>query len=378
MLGGLALLLLLVGCYLTLRPFFSALMWAVILSYLLYPLQRRFTIWFKGSRTLAACCVALTVVVVMAGPILLIGMRLAEDGKAMATGMRDKILAAPDEAPRWMAAVPIFGDEMAEYWGDFAEGKNEWVAHLERVARGETGSLADDVALSEEEAASRSRLTALLGRSLAGMRKGLVGTGLALGQAVVEVVMSAFLAFFLLRDGPGLGARLGVAVGRLAGERGQHLLQVARDTVKGVIYGVLGTALVQAVVAGVGFAIAGVPGAILLGVLTFFFAVIPFGPGLIWGPAAAWLFLQGSPGWGVFMLIWGALGISSVDNVVRPLLISQGSKMPFVLIFCGLIGGAMAFGLVGVFLGPILLAVAYRLVDEWTAMEISEAAMEGK
>jgi predicted PurR-regulated permease PerM len=106
---------------------------------------------------------------------------------------------------------------------------------------------------------------------------------------------------------------------------------------------------------------------VLLSVLTFFFAVIPVGPPMIWLPAAAWLFAQDKPGMGIFMLIYGFFAISAVDNVIKPLLISQGSKMPFILIFCGVIGGALAFGLVGVFLGPTLLAVAFRLIEEWSS-----------
>jgi predicted PurR-regulated permease PerM len=112
---------------------------------------------------------------------------------------------------------------------------------------------------------------------------------------------------------------------------------------------------------------------VLLGVLTFFFAILPFGPPIIWIPAALWLFSQGTMGWGVFMVIWGLFGISSVDNFLRPYLISQGSKLPFALIFCGVIGGALAFGFVGVFLGPTLLAVAFRLMEEWS-MAPTEAA----
>jgi predicted PurR-regulated permease PerM len=197
----------------------------------------------------------------------------------------------------------------------------------------------------------------------------LVKSGIAIGSGVVQMVMSAFLTFFLLRDAPVLAERLGTVVERLAGERGRHLLKLAGGTVHGVIYGILGTALIQAIVAGIGFAIAGVPGAILLGVLVFFFAVIPFGPPIVWLPAALWLFAQGSPGWGIFMLIWGVVCISSVDNILRPFLISQGTRMPFVLVFCGLVGGALAFGLVGVFLGPVLLAVGFRLMDEWTTRD---------
>ena len=123
---------------------------------------------------------------------------------------------------------------------------------------------------------------------------------------------------------------------------------------------------VLSLVLGVGFAIAGVPGAMLLGMLTFFLSVVPMGPPLVWIPAVIWLFSQGRTGMGIFMLIWG-IGVSSIDNVVKPWLISQGSAMPFVLIFFGVLGGALAFGFIGVFLGPTLLAVAFRLIEEWTA-----------
>jgi predicted PurR-regulated permease PerM len=131
-----------------------------------------------------------------------------------------------------------------------------------------------------------------------------------------------------------------------------------------VVYGILGTALAQGVLAGIGFLIARVPGAIVLALLTFFLSVIPVGPPLIWIPVAIWLFAKVSIAWGVFMVIWGLI-ISSADNVVKPWLISKGSTMPFVLILFGVIGGAMSFGLVGVFLGPTLLAVGYNVVLEW-------------
>jgi predicted PurR-regulated permease PerM len=178
--------------------------------------------------------------------------------------------------------------------------------------------------------------------------------------------LSIFIAFFLFRDGAALGERLTTAIDRIAGEKGVRLLTVAAKTVRGVVYGILGTALVQGVLAGIGYFIAGVPGAALLALLTFFFSVIPaVGTGLVWIPVAIWLFHQGSTGWGIFMIIWGLI-VGNVDNVVKPWLISQGSDMPFVLIFFGVIGGALAFGFIGVFLGPTLLAVGYRIVDEWT------------
>jgi predicted PurR-regulated permease PerM len=110
--------------------------------------------------------------------------------------------------------------------------------------------------------------------------------------------------------------------------------------------------------------IAGVPGVGVLTLLTFFLSVVPMGPPLVWGPAAFWLFHQGETGWGIFMIVWG-IGVSSIDNFVKPWLISRGSAMPFLLILFGVLGGALAFGFIGVFLGPTLLAVGYRIVQEW-------------
>jgi predicted PurR-regulated permease PerM len=123
-----------------------------------------------------------------------------------------------------------------------------------------------------------------------------------------------------------------------------------------------------------GLLIAGVPGAALLALLTFFLSVLPAGPPVILLPAAFWLFHQGSTGWGVFMLVW-AVGVSTVDNFVKPWLISQGSDMPLILILFGVLGGALAFGFIGVFIGPTLLAVGYRLVTEWASVK---AATESK
>jgi predicted PurR-regulated permease PerM len=177
-----------------------------------------------------------------------------------------------------------------------------------------------------------------------------------------------FLAFFFFRDGAKLGDRALAIAKRLAGERGDHLLrEVAGGTIRGVVYGILGTAMAQGLVAWVGFSIAGVPAAVLLGLMTFIISVIPMGPPLIWIPASIWVFQNGSVGEGIFMLLWGALGISSIDNFIRPLIISQGNKMPFVLIFMGVLGGGLAFGLIGIFLGPTLLAVTFRLGEEWLA-----------
>ena len=187
------------------------------------------------------------------------------------------------------------------------------------------------------------------------------------GKGVVDMSISVFLAFFLFLHGEALATRLKVALHRLAGERAIYLLDITKGTIHGVIYGILGTALAQGVLAAIGFVIAGVPGAMLLGVVTFFASVIPVGPPLVWGGAAIWLFQQGEVGWAAFMAAWGFFLVSTVDNVIKPFIISRGSSLPFAVVFLGVLGGVLAFGVIGAFLGPTLLALGYRLLGEWTS-----------
>ena len=393
LLGGLALLLLLAGCFYVLKPFFSAILWAIILTFSLHPLQKKFSQWFRGSKTLAACLVTLMVLLVIAGPFVVVGISVAKDGKELAIATKDWFLSIPDTPPKWISKAPVIGEELGNYWSDIAADRKRWIEQLDKEVESPIKNKAtaddDDIKVTphtellpgyaeqiQAESADKttakpdnesSPIIAMLGRFLSWARTGLIAVGLTVGQGVTQILISTFLAFFLLRDSPQLAARLNVTVERLAGDRGRQLIKVAGNTVSGVIYGILGTAIAQAIVAGIGFTIAGIPGAVLLSVLTFFFAVIPFGPPLIWLPATIWLFANEKHGLSLFMLLWGIFVISSVDNLLRPYLISQGTKLPFALIFCGVIGGALAFGLVGVFLGPTLLAVAFRLIEEWSS-----------
>ncbi len=143
-------------------------------------------------------------------------------------------------------------------------------------------------------------------------------------------------------------------------------------TVQGVVYGLIGTALIQALLAGIGFWIAGVPQALLLGFFTFVLSFIPAGPPLVWGSVALWLFVQGAVWWGIFVAAWGLLLVSSIDNVLRPYLLTKSNSLPVVLGLFGFLGGILAFGFIGVFLGPTLLAVGYSLFLEWHAAEVKD------
>jgi predicted PurR-regulated permease PerM len=342
-LGWIVLALLLGGCLLVMLPFVTALLWGMVLSVSSWPLYRRLVRLLGGRRTLAASLMALAMICVILLPFVIVGANLGDNVKELTAATRRWMDAGPPAPPEWLAKVPGIGRQAAESWQSLAADSSKLLEAAKRFIEPVSGWL--------------------------------LNVGLALGRGLLELALSILIAFFLFRDGGRAAERLGAAVERIAGERGTHLLEVAGNTVRGVVYGILGTALVQAVLAGIGFLIAGVPGAGLLALLTFFLSVVPVGPPLVWLPAALWLFHQGSTGWGIFMLIWG-VGVSSVDNFVKPWLISQGSDLPFLLIFFGVIGGALAFGFIGVFIGPTLLAVGYRLVTEWAATHRGAATAE--
>ena len=332
--GLVVLLILLLGCLLVLRPFVSALLWAVVLCSTSWPLYRRLVSLFRNRRTLAALTMTLGMMLVVLLPFFIAGATLADNVNDLTAATKKWIEAGPPAPPEWLGKVPLIGAKATASWQSLA---------------GDTGKLMDKV---------KEWLPTISGWLLKG--------GLLLGSGLLQLTLSIFIAFFLFRDGGALAERLNTTIARIAGDKGVSLLTVAAKTVRGVVYGILGTALVQGVLAGIGYVIAGVPGAALLALLTFFFSIIPaIGTGLVWIPVAIWLFHQGSNGWGIFMVVWGLI-VGNVDNVVKPWLISQGSDMPFVLIFFGVIGGALAFGFIGVFLGPTLLAVGYRILEEWT------------
>jgi len=340
-LGWIALSLLLLGCLWVMSPFFSSFLWAVVLSFSVWPIYRRMLKWVGNRHTLAALLMALGMICVILLPFVVVGATLGQNVNELTTATRRWLDAGLPAPPSWLAKVPAVGPLITEQWQSLAGDSTRLLEAAKRLI----------------EPASTLALKA----------------GLKLGSGLVELTLSILITFFLLRNGQALAERLRSSVGRITGERGQHLLELAGRTVRGVVYGILGTALVQAVMAGVGFVIAGVPGAALLALLTFFFSIVPMGPPLIWLPAALWLFHEGSTGWGVFMLVWG-VGVSTVDNFVKPWLISQGSDMPFLLILFGVLGGALAFGFIGVFIGPTLLAVGYRLVEEWVSLSRPEPA----
>jgi predicted PurR-regulated permease PerM len=331
-LAWILLVILFAACLLVLAPFISALLWAVILCYSSWPVYSRLLKAWKGRRTLAALSMSLALVVAVLLPFGLVVTKVAANVDGLRTRAQRWMDGGLPPAPSWLRKSPLLGARAVDYWESLRQDSQK----LMREAR---------------------RFLELISRVM-------LKAALAIGNGLVQLALSIFVMFFLLRDGPYAADALTAIIDRIGGPRAKRLLFAAGDTVRGVVYGILGTALLQALLAGAGFLVAGVPGLGLLVLLTFFLSVVPGGPPLVFLPAVLWLFSQGSTGWGIFLAIWG-LGVSSVDNFIKPWLISHGSDMPFLLIFLGVVGGALAFGFIGVFLGPTLLSVSYRLILEW-------------
>jgi predicted PurR-regulated permease PerM len=201
------------------------------------------------------------------------------------------------------------------------------------------------------------------------LREWALRQGATLLSGTLQVGFGIVLAFFLYRDGAHVERRLEWAMSRLGGWRARRVLKAAGATIKSVVNGVLGTALVQGILLGFSFWLAGVPGAIVLGAVGVVLTLVPMGLLLLWLPAGLWLMSDGHTGWAVFVMVWNALFVGSLDNVLRPYLISRGIRMPMVLIFLGVLGGLLTFGIIGVFLGPVLLAVAHTLFQDWGRAE---------
>jgi predicted PurR-regulated permease PerM len=190
---------------------------------------------------------------------------------------------------------------------------------------------------------------------------------------VLELTLSVIATFFFYRDGKVAGETLHAISNKLAGARATRLIAVAETTMNSVVYGILGTGLAQALLATFGFALAGVPGALLWGFFTFLLSIVMIGAPLIWLPATIWLLSEGRMEWGIFMAVWGFFVVSGVDNFLKPYFISRGTTLPLLLVFCGVLGGVFAFGLLGIFIGPTLLAIAFTLIAEWSTAERKKA-----
>ncbi|HRA80028.1 MAG TPA: AI-2E family transporter [Thauera sp.] len=333
LLGGL-----LVLSYAVLHPFIVPVAWAGIIAYATWPPYRQLRAWMRRYPTLAAMIMTLLLTAAFVLPALWLASLLrSEVGiaiSAMTAEIRQGTLALPD----FIRNLPWIGDALQrlleQLTGDpeaFGARMTEWV----RQGSDQAVALIGDV-----------------GRNAA-----------KLGFALITV-------FFFYRDGEKVLRQVHQVLHRFLGERVNGYLIAVGSMTKAVVWGLVATALAQGLVAGLGYWWAGVPAPVLLGAITALIAMIPFGTPFAWGSIGAWLLISGDTVAGIGLLLWGALVVSWVDNLVRPLVISNATRIPFLLVMFGVLGGLAAFGLVGLFLGPVVLAVLMAVWREW--MEESE------
>jgi predicted PurR-regulated permease PerM len=336
LLGGIA-----AGCVFVLYPFLSSLLWAAILVFTTWPVCE----WLHTHARLrrgpaAGVMVALTAVVLVL-PLALAAPGGANDVNQLRGVVDDALRAGLPGSPHWVFDVPLIGQTLGNLW-------NRWAA---------------DISVMVEA------MQPYFGILLEG------GLGLLLGLAngVLLFALALFIAFFFYLYGDPIAARLRVILLRIAGAQADRLIAVTGATVRGVVYGILLTAIVQGVLTAFGLWLSGVPRPVLLGAVAGFLAVLPIGAPLVWIPAALWLMGTGHLGWGIFLAVYGVAAVSGADSVIRPYFIARGAQLPFVLTVLGVLGGAIAFGLIGIFLGPVLLGIGYTLVKEWSVADVRES-----
>ncbi len=329
--------LLLYGVFRVLEPFAMAVAFGAFIAIGTWPARA----WLVGRGVrpgLAAAALLIVLVLAVALPLLMMAPGLADQIAVVAVRARLMIENLPDTAPAWITDLPMVGERAAGLWTRLHSVQGD----INTLVAPYSGQIA----------------------------RYLVEIGQAAAGSLVQVLLALLVAAMFWTGGDSLVAQLRDIAGRLGGQTGVASVEAAGGAVRGVAWGVVGTAILQAVLMGIGLAIAGVPGAAVLAFLTMVFSISQvLGPLIVvtWVGAAAWLYTEGQTGWAIFMLAWGILPVSGSDNIVRPLLIQRGSAMPLGLIILGVFGGLIAFGFLGLFVGPALLAVAHGLLKAWRA-----------
>jgi predicted PurR-regulated permease PerM len=315
------------------RPFLIALIWATMIVAATWPLLISLQRWLGGRRGIAIAAMTLVMLLVLLLPFWVAISTLAEYSGEVGSWTKSLEQVAIPQPPAFIDGIPVVGPKIATAWRDVAsEGWPPLIAKLQPYVANTLKWLAGEV-----------------------------GT---VGALIVQFLLTIVMAAVLYANGESAAAGV-LRFGRwLAGARGEQSIRLAGQAVRGIALGVVVTALVQSLLGGLGLAVAGVPFA---GVLTFvmlMLCLIQIGPLLVLVPAVLWTFWMGDNVWGSVLLIWSAV-VGTLDNFLRPFLIKKGADLPLLLIFAGVIGGLLSFGLLGIFVGPVVLAVTYRLFEAW-------------
>lgn len=325
--------LLVAWCFQIVRPFIIPVVWGIIIAVAVFPAYRRLEAWVDHRATIAASLVTLLMLVVLIGPTAMLAGTLAESARGVAAHLTSGDLAIPPP-PESVGHWPLIGEPLTQYW---------------RLASDNIGAAVTQIAPQ----------IAAVGRWLLSM----VGD---IGLGILQFVLAIIIAgVFLAHAKSGGQAARAIAI-RFAGDRGADYADLGQATVRSVARGILGVALIQSLLAGLGFLAVGIPAAGLLALVCLLLCVVQIGPSLVLIGAAAYVFTTADTTTAVIFTIW-CIFVALMDNVLRPLLLGRGVKVPMVVIFIGAIGGLLASGIIGLFIGAVVLALSFTLFKAWLA-----------
>jgi len=330
LLAGLALL-----CLLILAPFITPIVWAAILAYASWPLYHRLRRLLHGYRTLAALLMTLILGCAVVVPVLWI-LALVQGELITAYQALTKYLAqGPQAVPNFLARIPWLGPKIQET--------------TDRLA-------ADPSVLTQELSTWMLSWASDVGRLLS-----------SVGRNIVKLTLTLLTLFFFYRDGETITTQADQIIQGFFADRLDPYVVTAAKMTRAVVYGLLITAITQGVLAGIGYWVVGLAAPVLLGALTGILSIVPLvGTAIVWVPVGIYLLSTGLVWKGIVMLVWGAVLVHPADQVLRPILISSATRVPFLLVMFGALGGLEAFGLIGLFTGPVVLAIAMAIWREWT------------
>jgi predicted PurR-regulated permease PerM len=326
---------LIVGSVWTLLPFLSALVWATTIAVATWPTLVRLQQVVGGRRSAAAAIMTVVVLVLLVVPLAVAISMVIDAAHRSPAVLQSFLTQGLGPPPSWIASLPWVGAPLTERWQAIAAGGPEALA------------------------------AALQPHARAAAAWAIAATG-GLGSMLVMILLTVVLLAILYRNGEAAAGGVLAFAHRLGGDAGERTVILAGQAVRSVALGVIVTALIQAMLAGLGLWFCGVPHAGLLTAVAFMLGVAQLGPLLVLAPAVGWLYWTASTGWAAALLIW-SVPVAALDNVVRPILIRRGVQLPLLLIIAGVIGGLIGFGIVGLFVGPVVLAATYTLTKEWIA-----------
>jgi len=338
---ALIVLVILVGgaCVAILLPFLSLITWAAILAYVSWPLYRVVRRPFGRFQNAAAFCMTLLLTCAVILPAVWLSVLVTSELIAAYRSLSAYLAETPTVLPKFIQSIPWIG-EQAQRGIDLLSG--------------EPAVLGKQVASWLQSWSSE--LTGLLG---------------GVGRGIGKLLLVMLTVFFFYRNGESIRSNGRLFVTRVFGTQLDSYLATAGAMTRAVLYGFLATAFAQGLIAGIGYEVLGVRESVLLGAMTGVLSVVPvLGTALIWGPLGAYFLITGHIWKGIILLLWGFLLVHPTDNVLRPLLISNATHVPFIVVLFGVIGGVAAWGPVGVFIGPVILAVGLAM---WHSYAVSES-----